>query len=167
MRLIVNRFLGLVAISATLFPAVTSCSKSKNNGSNGSMTASINGTVWKANYAVGGSLTVAANTFEVAGAEIASGDTTEFSVTFYTPIQVDMAFSSDTAFLDIQYSDLKTGALYDGGSLAGHSVMVITSYNTSNSQIAGAFSGVLYNVNTGTDSVTVAGGTFNTSFSLQ
>ncbi|HLX66906.1 MAG TPA: hypothetical protein VKR41_07910 [Puia sp.] len=166
MRFIVSRLTAMVAIPA-IFLVIPSCSKSKNNGSNGSMTASINGTAWKANYAVGGSLIVAANTFELAGAQIASGDTTEFSLTFYTPIQVDMAFSSDTASLDIQYSDLKTGALYDGGSLAGHSMMVISTYNTANSQIAGAFSGVLYNVTNGNDSITVSDGTFSAPFSMQ
>jgi hypothetical protein len=169
MRLIVNRFLCLAAIPATLFLAVTSCSKSSsnNNSSNGSLTASTNDTAWTANYAVSGSLTVAASTFEIVGVQIKSGDTTGFLLTFYTPITVNRTFSSDTASLDIQYQVSRTGAVYDGGALAGHSLLTITSYDSTNLRIAGTFSGVLYNVTTGTDSVTVTGGTFSTPFALQ
>jgi hypothetical protein len=168
MRLNVNRFLGLVAISATLIPAVTSCSKSNNNNSSiGSLTASVNSTAWAANLGISGSLTVGASTFDIVGAQVKSGDTTSFLLTFYTPITVNRTFNSDTASLDIQYQDSKTGALYDGGALVGHSVLTITSYDSVNLKIAGTFSGVLYNETTGNDSLTVAGGTFSTPFTLQ
>jgi hypothetical protein len=169
MRLIVNRFLPLIIILAAFSMAVGSCEKSSNNsGSSGSMTASINNTAWAANAGFGGSFTVADSTFDIAGAEIKSGDTTGFSITFYTPITVNKTVNSDTTSnIDIQYADAKTGALYEGGTLAGHSILTITSYNTSNYTIGGTFSGVLYNVTTGSDSVTVTGGTFSTSFTLQ
>jgi hypothetical protein len=169
MRLIVNRFLPLIINLAAFSMAIGSCEKSSNNsGSGESMTASINNTAWAANAGVGGSFTVADSTFDIAGAEIKSGDTTGLSITFYTPITVNKAFNSDTtSAIDIQYADAKTGALYDGGTLAGHSILTITSYNTSNYTIGGTFSGVLYNVTTGSDSVTVTGGTFSTTFTLQ
>jgi hypothetical protein len=105
--------------------------------------------------------------FDVAGAQITAGDTTGFSMTFYAPITVNKAYGSDTASIDIQYQDAKSGTLYDGGTLAGHSTLTITSYNTSNFTIGGTFSGVLYNVNTGIDSITVTGGTFSTTFTQQ
>ena len=168
MRLIVNRFLPLIIILAAFSMAVGSCKKSSNNNSSsGSMTASINSTAWSANYGVGGSFTVADSMFDVAGAQITSGDTSGFSMTFYTPITINKAYGSDTASIDIQYQDAKTGTLYDGGALAGHSTLTITSYNTSNFTIGGTFSGVLYNVSTGKDSLTVTGGTFSTTFTLQ
>jgi hypothetical protein len=167
MRLIVNRYLPLVAIPAAILLATASCSKSNNSSSNGSMTASVNNTAWAANSGVAGSYTVAASTFAIGGAQIKSGDTTGFSMTFYPPITVNKAFSSDTASIDIQYTDARTSALYDGGALAGHSVLTITSYDSNNFKIAGTFSGVFYNVTSGTDSVTVTGGTFSTSFTLQ
>ncbi|HLX67404.1 MAG TPA: hypothetical protein VKR41_10425, partial [Puia sp.] len=115
MRGIVNRFLPLIIILAAFLIAVGSCEKSNNNGSgsgSGSMTASINNSVWSANYGVGGSYTVADSMFDVAGAQIKSGDTTGFSITFYAPITVNKAFSTDTtSTIDIQYADAVTGAL--------------------------------------------------------
>ena len=167
MRLIVNRILPLVVIPAACLLGTASCSKSSNNNnsSSESMTASINNTAWAANSGVGGSFTVADSTFDIAGAEIKSGDTTGFSITFYPPITVNKAFNSDTtSTIDVQYADAKTGALYDGGILAGHSVLTITSYNTSNYTIGGTFSGVLYNTSTFADSIMVTNGKFNLSF---
>jgi hypothetical protein len=168
MGLIVNRFLPLVVLPGTFLLAVSSCSKSNNSTSNGSMTASINGTAWTANAGYSGEYIVAENLFDIAGAEIKSSDTTAFQITIYSPITVNKSFNSDTtSTIDVQYQVTGTGALYDGGALAGHSILTITSYDSTNFMIAGTFSGVLYNVNTGTDSVTVTGGTFSTSFTLQ
>jgi hypothetical protein len=169
MRLIVNRILPLVVIQAACLLGTASCSKSSNNNSGSeSMTASVNNNAWTANYAVAGSYTVAISGFDIVGTQIKSGDTTGFSMTFYSPITVNKAINSDTtSSIDIQYVDGKTGALYDGGLLAGHSILTVTSYDSSNFKIGGTFSGVLYNVNSGTDSVTVTGGTFSTSFTLQ
>jgi hypothetical protein len=167
MRFIFNRFLPFLVIPAALLLTAAGCSKSNNNGSNASMTASVNDTAWTANFDVAGAYTVAADMFDIVGGEIKSGDTTGFSITFYSPIVVNKSFSSDTASIDIQYQVTKTGALYDGGAFAGHSLLTITSYDSNNFMIAGTFSGVLYNLNTGTDSLTVTGGTFSSSFTLQ
>jgi hypothetical protein len=168
MRLIIHRFLPLVVMAGTTLLVVASCSKSNNSSSsNGSITASINDTAWTANYSVAGLYTVAANEFEVVGSQIKSGDSTIFYVNFNTPITAGKTISSDSGLVDIEFANSKGSALYDGGSLAGHSILTVTDWDSTNFKIGGTFSGVLYNINTGTDSLIVTGGTFSTSFTLQ
>jgi hypothetical protein len=165
MKGIIRRFLPLAAIAGSILLVVVSCKKSSNSSSNGTMTASINDTAWAANYGVAGLYTVAADQFEVAGAQIKSGDSAAFYITFNTPITVNKAIGSDSGLVDIQFD--RGSALYDGGALAGHSVLTITTWDSTNFKIGGTFSGVLYNVTSGVDSLTVAGGTFNATFTLQ
>jgi hypothetical protein len=165
MRFVVNRFLPLVLIPGAFLLAVSSCSKSSNSTNNGTMTASINDTAWTANYGVAGLYTVAADQCEVAGAQIKSGDSAAFYITFNTPITVNKTISSDSGLVDVQFD--RGSALYDGGALAGHSILTVTTWDSTNFKIGGTFSGVLYNVTSGVDSLTIAGGTFNATFTLQ
>jgi hypothetical protein len=167
MRLIVNRILPLVVIPGIFLLVVAGCKKSSNNSnSTGSMTASINGTAWTASYGVAGLYTVTAGQFEVAGAQIASGDSTAFYITFNTPVMAGKAISSDSGLVDIQFNQSKGNSLYDGGALAGHSVLTVTDWDSIHLKIGGTFSGVLYNVTSGLDSVTVTGGAFTAYFTL-
>lgn len=160
-----NQLMACAILSSVFLPAVTSCKKSnQNNSGNGGMTATINDTSWSANYPVTGTFTVTAGQFAIAGVQIKSGDTTGFLLSFNSPIEVDRALGSDSITLDVQFQNAKTGALYDGGALAGHSAVTITAYDSIGYKIAGMFSGVLYNINTGTDSLVVTGGTFSTTF---
>lgn len=164
MKFTANRTIACAVICCAVVLAAGSCKKSNNNNSsNGSMTATINGAAWSANYPVVGSFTVAAGTFAIPGVQIKSGDTSAFLMTFNSPVTVDKAFNSDTTNAqDIQFQ--KGGSLYDGGALAGYSALTITAYDSIRYTIAGTFSGVLYNVNTGKDSLVVTGGAFTGTF---
>jgi hypothetical protein len=54
---------------------------------------------------------------------------------------VNKALMSDSGYsIDVQYQVSHTGALYDGGALAGHTIVTITSYDSTNFKIAGTFS---------------------------
>ncbi len=166
MRLVINRFLPLVVVTGTVLLVEASCSKSSNNNVGGTMTASINDTTWTANYSVAGVYTVAANEIEVIGSQIKSGDSSEFYVTFSTPITAGKTISSDSGLVDIEFARTVGNALYDGGALAGHSILTVTDWDSIHLKIGGTFSGVLYNITTGLDSVTVTGGTFSSTFTL-
>jgi hypothetical protein len=166
MRFFRNRTLAFLVISSALILATGGCKKS-NNGSSGSMTASRNDTTWTANSGASGVYTQAANEFQVVGIQFKSGDSTIFYLTFYTPFTVNQAISSDTASVDIEYVDNKSGLFYDGGSIAGHSQLTITNYDLNNLKIGGTFSGVLYNVVLNTDSLVITNGTFSAPFALQ
>jgi hypothetical protein len=53
--------------------------------------------------------------------------------------------------------------LFDGGPLAGHSTLTITSYDSIGYKVGGTFSGVLYNITGGSDSLVITNGVFSTS----
>lgn len=167
MKFLCNRALVLVVISSSFLLAATSCKKSNNSNSNGSMSASVNGTAWATNYPTTGLYSSVAGEFEIAGIQYKSGDSTGFALLFLTPITLNKAISSDTASLDVGYVDVHSQFQYDGGAIAGHSILTITSYDSTGHKIAGTFSGVLYNVSGGNDSLTITNGTFNTTYTAQ
>lgn len=162
-----DRAIALTLIASAFLLATAGCKKSSNTTVSGSMTASRNDTAWTANLAVGATYTQAAGQMVVVGAQSNSGDTTSFYLTFYSPFSVNRSISSDTTQLDLEYIDSKSGAFFDGGDIAGHSLVTITTYDVTNLKIGGTFSGVLYNVVNNADSLVITGGTFNTTFSLQ
>ncbi|HUB60764.1 MAG TPA: hypothetical protein VL978_08680 [Puia sp.] len=162
-----NRAIAFAVIVPAFLLATASCKKSNNTNIGGTMTASLNDTAWTANYAVGGIYTQIADQFEIVGARSSSGDTTSFYLSFSTPFSVNQSISSDTSSLDVQYIDTKSGVFFDGGNIAGHSLLTVTTYDLTNLKIGGTFSGVLYNVVNSADSLVITGGTFNTAFTLQ
>jgi hypothetical protein len=127
------------------------------------MTATVNGTAWTSNYPVSGGFSVASSQFLIGGLQVKSGDSTAFVVSFYSPVALDQTIGSDSTGIDIQYDDIRNDALYDGGTIAGHSTIMITSYDSIGYKVGGTFSGVLYNVTGGNDSIVVTNGTFSTS----
>jgi hypothetical protein len=127
------------------------------------MTASIGGTSWTAG-SVAGIFAVSSGQFQIGGLQLKSGDSTVFELSFYSPVALNKTINSDTAGLDIQYDDARADTLYDGGVLAGHALLTITSYDSIKYTVGGTFSGVLYNLSGGSDSLVVTNGTFNTSF---
>jgi hypothetical protein len=131
------------------------------------MSASVNGTAWAANYPVTGVYT--GGVFDLGGIQVKSGDSTVFAVSFGLPFTVNQAFSSDTTSLDIEYADSKNDQVYDGSFLtvSSHSLVTVTTYDSTGKKLSGTFSGVLYNVTGGTDSISVTGGTFSASYVTQ
>jgi hypothetical protein len=159
--------MALVVVSSAFLLAATSCKKSNSSNPTGSMSASVNGTAWASNFPSVGLYSIAAGEFEIEGSQIKSGDTTALAIAFFTPFVVNRAVGSDTAFIDVGYIDSHTLAEYDGGNIAGHSILTVTSYDSTGKKIAGTFTGVLYNISGGTDSLVITGGTFNSTYTAQ
>jgi hypothetical protein len=158
----------LTLSSFALFSLVViSCKKSNSSSVSGQITATINGTAWSTNVSTSGIYASISDQFEIIGGSYKSGDTTGVSVSFYDPFPLNTPISSDTSGIDIEYVNQATLAEYDGGIIAGHSLLTITSSDTVNLKISGTFSGVLYNITGGSDSVVVTNGTFTSSYTKQ
>ncbi|HET6256151.1 MAG TPA: hypothetical protein VFE32_18890 [Puia sp.] len=162
MKIPVDRLFASILI-LTAFLLATSCKKSS-NGSNASFTATVNGTAWAANIPETGELISAG--FELGGIQYKGGDSTAIALGFsaYSKFSQPLNSSDSADMVDISYVDLKTRTAYDGGIVAGHSTITITSYDSLAGKIAGTFSGVLYNISGGSDSMSITNGIFNTTF---
>jgi hypothetical protein len=169
MKLSFNRATALVVISSAFLLAVTSCKKSSNNGGGtGTMTATVSGTAWSNSFPVVGvyASSGGAGLFELIGLQFKGGDSTSFALDFASPFTLNQAFSSDTAALIVAYTDSKTGNSYTALTGFGTGVLTVSSYDSTGHTIAGTFSGVLYNATTGTDSIVVTNGKFNSTFTV-
>jgi hypothetical protein len=162
----------LFALSSFAFFSlvVISCKKSNSNSSsssNGQFTATIGSTAWVSNVPTSGLYVTSASTFELGGEYLKSGDSTAFAVSFATPFILHAPISSDTAEVDLGYINATTQAEYDGGGVAGHSLLTISSWDSVNHKISGTFSGVLYNITGGSDSLIVTNGAFTSAYTVQ
>jgi hypothetical protein len=154
-------------ISSAFLLAAASCKKSNNNSSGSGVSATVGGTGWAANSTTEGLFVTAQGQFEIGSTQLKGGDTTAFIIYFSTPFTLGRAMNSDTAFVDLNYVDSKTGNLYDGGNEAGWSILTVTSYDSTGHNVGGTFNGVLYNLNNLSDSLTVTNGKFSSSFQVQ
>jgi hypothetical protein len=159
----------LLAVSSfALFSlAVISCKKSNSSSSSGSFTATIGSTAWTANEPVSGLYVSNITTFELGGEYLKTGDSTAFAISFAAPFILHAPISSDTAAVDVGYVNATTQAEYDGGGIAGHSLLTVNSWDTVNHKISGTFSGVLYNITGGSDSLIVTNGAFTSAYTVQ
>jgi hypothetical protein len=114
-----------------------------------------------ATYSIGG------RDFQIDGIQLKNGDSTGMGLVFPVPITVNKTVSSDSGWIDVEYVDAQKQAEYDGGYTAGHSILTITSYDSTGGKIAGTFSGVLYNITGGSDSLVITNGSFSTTFTAQ
>jgi hypothetical protein len=145
----------------------TSCKKSNSSSSsNGQFAASVSGTAWASNFPTSGIYSTSGQEFEIGGAQYKGGDSTAIALVFFSPITLNKALNSDTATVDVEYVNANTVTEYDGGLIAGHSILTITSYDSVNHKIGGTFTGVLYNISGGSDSVVVTGGSFSSSYTV-
>lgn len=154
----------VIILSFSLLGAA-GCKKS-NTSSSGNFTATIDGTNWVANIPETGELISSAAIFELGGIQYKDGDSTAIALTFSAHAHFDNPLNStdSTESVDLAYVDLKTKTAYDGGTIAGHSIITITSYDSIGGKIDGQFSGVVYNISGGSDSLIISGGIFNTTF---
>lgn len=166
MKLSFNRAVALLVISSGILFSVTSCSKSS-GGSSAGVSATVNGTAWANTYPVEGIYYAAGGFFDLGGAQIKGGDTTAFEVVIYQPFSLNHAVSSDTSQDVVSYLDAKTFNTYTGAYGSGRAFITVTSYDSAGGKIGGSFSGVLYNVTNSNDSLVIAGGKFNTTFTKQ
>jgi hypothetical protein len=159
----------LLALSSfALFSLVViSCKKSNSSSSSGSLSATAGTSTWNASQTQGLYVS-AAGDFEILGEEIPSGDTTLFTVIFAPPTAVGLSVNSDTGFVDVEYFDSKSGVTFDGSYIAGgHSIVTVTSWDSTTLQIAGTFSGVLYAESVANDSLIVSNGNFSMAYTKQ
>jgi hypothetical protein len=153
---------GIVSVSLL---AASSCKKSS-TGSSGQFSATINGSNWVGNIPETGELIAPAGIFELGGIQDKNGDSTAIALTFSAHAHFGNPLNSTDSMglVDLGYVDLKTKTAYDGGSIAGHSIITITNYDSVAGKIDGQFSGVVYNISGGSDSLIISGGIFNTTF---
>lgn len=163
MRISLHRTLSILLPFVAILVAGGSCKKSSNNG-NAALSASLGGNGWAANYPVTG--IYSSGQFEIGGLRVKGGDSTVLGLIFTSPVALNKPVSSDTAQVDLAYMDNQTKAEYDG-SMPGHSIITITSYDSAARRIAGTFTGVLYNDTNGSDSLVVTGGVFSSSYTSQ
>jgi hypothetical protein len=107
------------------------------------------------------------STFAVLGLQPGK-DTTYLRVELpLTGFTIGTAFSSDTATASgLTWFDSQRTFEYDAlfGNGASHSLINITSWDSTTLKVAGTFSGVLYNINNLSDSIVITNGAFNTSY---
>ncbi len=107
--------------------------------------------------------TASSTELAIDGFPATQGDTTMIHIVLNNTIKVN----EPDAFLKsrIIYT-ANNGKTYSGDNLYnGHGTLTITSWDSTGRRIAGTFSGVFYNVATGSDSVTIADGKFNSPYS--
>jgi hypothetical protein len=169
MTLKISSLLTFSALTAATFFMTTSCKKSNSSsgGGSNSISATISGSGWATTVPTQAIYASNIGEFEILGGSYKGGDTTAVSVAFLTPFPLNKAISSDTAGVDIGYINAKTLAEYDGGQQAGHCIITISSWDQTNHKIAGTFTGVMYNVSGGTDSLVVTNGNFSTAYTNQ
>jgi hypothetical protein len=154
--------------SFSLVTATVGCKKSNSSsGASGVMTATISGTSFAASSTTSQAIYSSAyRQFDIIGVQIKSGDTTAIELTWNAAAKVNFPIASDTSTLETSYFDSKTQASFDGGDLPGHSIITVTSWDSTNLKVAGTWSGVMYGI-TATDSIIVTNGTFNTTYIKQ
>jgi hypothetical protein len=145
-----------------------SCKKSNSsNTTNQQISATINGTAWVNTLPIQSFYDTAfEDMFNINGISVKSGDSTEVSMFFYPPFPLNTPISSDTTSLEINYTELNTSQVYTGGGPAGHSLLTVSTCDTVNHKISGTFSGILYNITGGSDSLIVTNGAFNSSYTI-
>jgi hypothetical protein len=168
MKILSQRTMALLVISSTFIFAAASCKKSNSGSStnnNAQLSASVNGSSWANSFPLGAVYSVGASNFQILGIQLKGGDSTGLGLIFLAPITVNQMISSDSGWVDVEY--VNSDSIFDGGHTAGHSVLTVTSYDPVDGKIAGTFSGVLYNISGGTDSLIIANGSFTTSYTTQ
>jgi hypothetical protein len=154
--------------SFSLVTATVGCKKSNSSsGANGAMTATVAGVGFAASATTTQAIYSSAyRQFDIVGVQIKSGDTTAIELTWNAATKLNFPIASDTSTLETSYFDSKTQASFDGGDLPGHSIITLTSWDSTNLKVAGTWSGVMYGI-TGTDSIVVTNGTFSTTYIKQ
>jgi len=158
-------FLGILSLSA-----LESCSKSNSSSttSDGTLTATVNGTAYSAkSYVISGYLS-AYGQIIIQGDSIRSNDTTELQIAIpYIPAVNAPVYTDSSQFAGITY--LSPGKEYDAyyGLASSHGIITLLSADTINHKVGGTFSGVLYNIVNSSDSVVITSGVFTSTYQVQ
>jgi hypothetical protein len=167
----------VMAISLSLLSlwALESCNKNNSTTSyqtDGTLTASINGTAYSAKSYVVSDYINSFGSIIVQGETISGSDTVglQVSIPYILPLDtaISVTNSAYAGYAAIAYQI--PGKEYDCyfGLGASHGTITLTSADTVNHQVAGTFSGVLYNKDNATgDSVVLTNGAFNSAYQVQ
>ncbi len=161
-------FTGLLLTGTALFSIVAGCKKSNNsNSSNNSsggagISATINGTAWQSQYVLAMNSSVFAGLTGYRGRS--AGDSTWVGIQMKDTIKLNQP---DTFYItSLVY--FRNNQVYAGGHWTGlpksHGQITVTSWDKTAHNIAGTFSGVIYNTNGANDSAKIDNGHFNTSY---
>jgi hypothetical protein len=133
----------------------------------GSLTATVGSTNFAPSLTEAVYSPITYTTFAVIGLQPAKDSTylrVELPLNGFT---IGTPFSSDTATTSgLSWFDSERSYEYDAlfGNFGSHSLIDITSWDSVNRKVAGTFSGVLYNISNGSDSIVITNGTFNTTY---
>ncbi len=165
MKLKLTSALTLSAIATIALLSTTSCKKS-NSDSGNSVSATIGTNNLK--YSQMQSTYIRTNTYlDVIGLSVNGKDSAGIDVSIPSNAVVGKAVSSDTSFdAYLGYIDESKQVSYSAYNGQGHIVITVTSWDSTNHKIAGTFSGEVYNDNNLNDSLPVANGKFNSSYSV-
>jgi hypothetical protein len=154
----------LLVLTALTFAVACSKSSSNNNTSGGTLSATTGSTSFTAGSTVG-FYSQGLGLIGVLGYTVKSSDTTLIQLEMAYIPPVNMSFSSDTVS-ELGLSYQVSGKEYDAYQGQGRVILSMTTADTVNHQIAGTFSGVVYNeVNSG-DSLIISNGKFSSSYTV-
>ena len=150
----------LTLITWAILPA---CKKS--NGSSSSVTATIGNTSFQSTSLTGTYYTHSGG-FTLIGYQVAKGDTTFVGMTFWSPFQFNVPFSTDTTLVSLVYSIDNGAAYYEAYSPnnLGHAIITVTSWDSTQRRIAGTFSGSVASIRASDDTLAVTNGKFSATY---
>ena len=153
--------LTLSALIAFSFAFVTtSCKKSNSTPDSGSgpFFATMSGTVYQPSKVAAFDQQSYVN---IEGLQVKSGDSISLQLSFHDTEAVTAVVDFNHA--TIKYFDTKKLIRFET-TYPAHGTITFSSWDKTNRKIAGEFSGVLYGGSTGTDSVVITNGQFNTAY---
>lgn len=147
---------------------VTSCSKSNNNSSSGTITATVGTGSFSPNTFNQAVYYKDSAYFDIGGVQYVNKDSSAIDLAFSTPFVVNQKMN--TANNDQIYLEYDDGGVFGKVYVAqpgyGSGFLTVTTYDSTNHKIAGTFSGALYNVANSNDSVVITNGKFNSSYKV-
>lgn len=163
-------FAAVISLGIVILWGFGSCSKNNSSSyqSDGTLTATVNGTAYSAkSYVIAGYITSYYQIL-VQGDSIVGNDTTMLQVAMpYIPTVNQAVYTDSTIYAGLSYT--MPGKEYEAyqGNGYSHGVITLSSADTVNHKVVGSFSGVLYNVVNSSDSVVITNGAFNTIYTVQ
>lgn len=140
------------------------CKKSSSSTGSGTFSATVGDTAFTPGD-VAGIYVTADQAWSILAYQIKAGDTVSFDINIYLPFTVNQPIAPN--FTNILYQNAMGEPYYNAIGHTPNLAITVTSVDSVNHNIAGTFSGSLYDENGTGDSVVVTNGKFNTSYSVQ
>lgn len=145
-----------------LLLTIVACSKHNNSSSSGSFSATIGTTPYQGTTTLG-AYSRSLNLMAVISNSVRTNDTSSFQLTMPWPPPVNTILPADS-LLSLSYT--AKGTEYDAYSTEGQLQLTVTSVDTVNHQVAGAFSATGHSIANFNDSVVITNGKFSTSYNV-